>query len=137
MSQHEGSWNAVVRSRLTDYYAALNRFDVEAVASAFTRGGTCEDPIGAPVLRGRDELRRAIWSRARAFARSARAPLDVSVVTGGAAVHWRADVVELDGNSASFTGIDVFELAEDGAIVTVRSYWDPASVGRARVEPRS
>lgn len=110
------------------YFRALVQPDADAWLALFTDDAVSHDPVGTPPASGREELRQIRHVMTSPFKKLVIAAPAVFYAGSGAAAHWSAQGTAEGGASVRFAGITVFELAEDGRIQTVMSYWDPAAM---------
>ena len=126
-----------VEQRIRDYFEAMDRRDVAAMAEHWRDDGV-EDIVPVGVLRGKEELSRFLDATFRAVP-DARTTVG-RIVAGetSCAVEWRLEGtfdgapfmdIEPTGMHVEVRGFDLFEL-EDGQIVSNTAYYDGASFAR-------
>lgn len=122
------------RARIDAYYTAWNAHDADAVAALFAPGGTYEDPTSAGPLAGA-ALSDCVRARVALLPDLAfeRAPGTALEGANRSAVEWSlrgtnrgpwAPGVGATGATVALRGVDVFALGADGALASVRSYFD-------------
>ncbi len=113
---------------ISDYYEAVSLKDLTRWLSLFAKEAEVHDPVGAPAASGRKELEEIWRVMASPFEKLSIQPDDIFYAGSGAAVKWSAEGTGVNHGTVEFEGISVFEMAEDGKIQTVMSYWDPAEM---------
>ena len=108
---------------MRDYCAAWAAGDREAWLDTFAADATQEDPVGATIRRGRDDI-GGFWDDAMAGYDS----IDIReralrVVDREAALEWT--IVARRGDEwRTFDGVDVFTFTSEPKIESVRAYWE-------------
>src|SRR5688500_1438795 len=126
-----------VEQRVRDYFEAMDRRDVAAMAEHWRDDGV-EDVVPVGLLRGKEELRAFLDATFRAVP-DARTTVG-RIVAGetSCAVEWRLEGtfdgapfmdIAPTGSHVEVRGFDLFEL-EDGQIVSNTAYYDGASFAR-------
>ncbi|UCM87594.1 nuclear transport factor 2 family protein [Streptomyces marincola] len=101
--------------------------DPDAWADTWTEDGIFHDPVGDPPVVGREAIRKFIADALPAFKPFlGLTPVEAYYVADSVAVSWRAAAVTGDGKPVNWAGINIYELAEDGMIKEVRSYFSNA-----------
>ncbi len=117
-----------VSSAVEAYFEAITAGDEQGWIGLFAADCVVHDPVGAIPAEGRESL-PGVWLILRVpFESVAMEAVDVFHGGNGAAVKWDARGKAESGREARFHGISVFEVAEDGKIQTLMSYWDPAEM---------
>lgn len=119
-----------VRKTVSTYFAAVSMLDATALAETFSERGESEDPLGAPVCRGRAAIRDGFAALAARLSELAMEPSRVFICGSGAAVLWNAQGLGKNGRQVMFAGISVFALDSQARIERLQSFWDPAPVLR-------
>ncbi len=115
----------VVRKKISDYFEALSRLDVEACLHAFSDDAVDTDPVGTLPVKGKGNL-RLHFSGVTGLFQKLQFTQDHLFVSGtGAAVKWTARGLTQDGRQVVVEGIDVFEFNEQGHIRKLWGYWNP------------
>jgi ketosteroid isomerase-like protein len=110
------------------YFEALGRADQDGWLELFADDAISHDPVGAPPATGRSELSEIWRVMTSPFKKLTVVPEHIFHAGSGAAVKWSARGQSEIGGSVEFGGISVFEFSDDGKILTVMSYWDPAAM---------
>jgi steroid delta-isomerase len=119
----------VLETAVRAYAASWAARDREAWLRTFAPDATQEDPVGAPVRRGRREIGE-FWDREMARYRSIEiVPREIFVIDHEAAMVWTINGVTDEG-VVSFDGVDVFEFDDAGLISRVRAFWERTSLQR-------
>jgi steroid delta-isomerase-like uncharacterized protein len=126
-----------VEQRMRDYFEAMDRRDVAAMAEHWRDDGV-EDVLPVGVLRGKEELRAFLDATFRAIPDARTSVGRIVAGETSCAVEWRLEgtfdgapfmEIEPTGSHVEVRGFDLFEL-EDGQIVTNTAYYDGASFAR-------
>ncbi|MCC7076369.1 MAG: nuclear transport factor 2 family protein [Acidimicrobiia bacterium] len=114
-----------IRGTIDAYLAAFEKGDKEGYLDLFADGATVEDPVGAPVCTGRDEI-SGFWDRMRGMAAEMRLELLGSprVAANEAAFAFRVTTTVGD-NSVALEPIDVMTFDESARITSMRAFWAP------------
>jgi steroid delta-isomerase-like uncharacterized protein len=126
-----------VEQRMRDYFQAMDRRDVAAMAKHWRDDGV-EDVLPVGVLRGKEELRAFLDATFRAIPDARTSVGRIVAGETSCAVEWRLEgtfdgapfmEIEPTGSHVEVRGFDLFEL-EDGQIVSNTAYYDGASFAR-------
>jgi steroid Delta-isomerase len=118
----------VVSRAVKAYFAAVRAMDQQAWVNTFSEDGISYDPVGAPPTKGHQKLGEFFESLAGAFREVSMSEDQVFISGNSAAVKWTGRGISKQGRNVIFEGIDVFEVNEDGKILTVHGYWNPAEM---------
>lgn len=110
------------------YFQAIGQVDADAFAGLFSADAHFEDPVGTPVLIGREGVTKFYGRLKRAWASLKMSPQDVFVRGSEAAVRWAATGQSATGKDIAFGGINVFSVDDDGQITRAAGYWDMEDV---------
>lgn len=126
-----------VEQRMRDYFEAMDRRDVGAMAEHWRDDGV-EDVLPVGVLRGKEQLRAFLDATFRAIPDARTSVGRIVAGETSCAVEWRLEGtfdgapfmdIEPTGSHVEVRGFDLFEL-EDGQIVSNTAYYDGASFAR-------
>jgi steroid delta-isomerase len=117
-----------VRSVYARYVDLVSAGDANAVAALYAPDATLEDPIGAPLQRGREAIRAFYAKSAGAVKLALSGP--VRVCGREAAAPMLATLGGGDGRRAYIDIIDVMTFGEDGLITSMRAFWSPDAIRR-------
>lgn len=126
-----------VEQRMRDYFEAMDRRDVGAMAEHWRDDGV-EDILPVGVLRGKEQLRAFLDATFRAIPDARTSVGRIVAGETSCAVEWRLEGtfdgapfmdIEPTGSHVEVRGFDLFEL-EDGQIVSNTAYYDGASFAR-------
>lgn len=112
---------------INEYFTAICTLNCEAWVATFAADGVSYEP-GNPPLAGPDALRAFFNGVAGAFENIRMMPDQIFAIGNEAAAKWSARGLGKTGREATFEGIDVFTINDDGKIQTVKAYWDPAAM---------
>ena len=118
-----------IKARLQSYIDALASGDVDRVMSHYARFATCEDPVGGPVHKGIDAI-RAFYTSAMSAGQLKIEPISPIVSTTDECAAVAARVKLPGGGLLHF--IEVQRYNEQGKIVQMRAYYDPADIAPAK-----
>lgn len=113
------------------YFAALASGDIAAWVELFADDAISHDPVGSPHA-GKGEIRSFLTEFVTQHFHSV-ALYQREVISNGhdAAVKWEGIAEGLNGQSVTFSGIDVISINKAGKIQTVYAFWDPVPVLKA------
>jgi steroid delta-isomerase len=113
---------------VTEYFAAIRAMDVERWVNTFTPDATTRDPAGTPAITGHEALRGFLTHILGSFRSIGLYENHVYVSGNSAAIQWTGRAESKSGKQVEFAGIDVIDCNDEGKIVLVRAFWDPAPV---------
>ncbi|MEM8780100.1 MAG: nuclear transport factor 2 family protein [Cyanobacteria bacterium P01_G01_bin.49] len=113
------------------YFQATQSNDAATWAACFATNATVDDPVGSSPIKGKD----AILERGKEFMANFQMvglhPEYISVDSLRAAAKWTGRGVTKDGKSVQFEGINFFEFNNEGKIVNLVGFWNPADMVEA------
>ncbi|MFH8837261.1 nuclear transport factor 2 family protein [Streptomyces sp. NPDC017868] len=114
-------------SAVAQFFRASQNGDATAWAAAFAEDGAFHDPVGTPPIIGRAAIHDFIASVLPDFQPFlGLTPLEAHTVGSRVAVSWRGAAVALSGKPVNWSGINIYELAEDGLIQDAKAYFNHA-----------
>jgi uncharacterized protein (TIGR02246 family) len=117
-----------VRAVVDAYVEGTNGGDKGAVLELFRPDAVWHDPVGQPPHVGHAGI-GAFWDQVHSLAdRIELVPRDVIVAGDEAAMVFEIHTV-VGGSTLEMDAVEVFEVGDDGLIVTLKAYWD---MSRAR-----
>jgi len=117
-----------IRSVYARYVDLVSAGDFDAIAALYDEDATLEDPIGAPLQRGREAIRAFYKASSGAVKLALSGP--VRVCGREAAAPMVATLQGADGKRAFIDIIDVMSFGEDGLIRSMRAFWSPDAIRR-------
>jgi steroid delta-isomerase len=119
---------ATIRATVEAYCAAFTARDRAAYVGLFASGAWIEDPVGSPRLEGHDAI-GGFFDQSSSMAESIelRQTGPVRVAAGEAAFPMQARPT-MGGATFCVDIIDVMTFDDDGKILTMRAFWDPAEM---------
>ena len=100
-------------------------------AACFASNATIDDPVGSAPIKGTD----AILQRGQEFMEGFKSvglyAEYISAVDRRAAAKWTGRGVTKDNRSVQFEGINFFEFDENGKILNLIGFWNPADMAEA------
>ncbi|MFT2015120.1 nuclear transport factor 2 family protein [Streptomyces sp. 796.1] len=109
------------------FFQASQDGDADAWAQAFAQDGVFHDPVGTAPITGRAAIHAFIASVLPGFRPFlGLTPTEAHTVGNHVAVAWRGAAVALDGRPVNWSGINIYELADDGLIREARAYFNSA-----------
>ncbi|PZT74780.1 MULTISPECIES: nuclear transport factor 2 family protein [unclassified Streptomyces] len=109
------------------FFDASQKGDVDAWADAFAESGIFHDPVGTEPIKGREAIRAFIASVVPNFDPFlGLTPVEAHTVGSSVAVSWHGSAVSKDGKPVNWSGINVYELGEDGLIHEAKAYFNHA-----------
>jgi steroid delta-isomerase len=118
------SYEEMVRT-VACYIEAFDRDDPGMAAALYAENATVEDPVGAPLIRGREAIGEFYKFAMQA---GARLKLEGTVRATGDYVAFPFVVVFKDAAEKRIEVIDTFRFNEAGQIVEMRAFWGPANM---------
>ena len=115
-----------IRSVYSRYVDLVSVGDSAAVAALYAKDATLEDPIGAPIQRGREAIQKFYAASAGAVKLALSGPVRVS--GREAAAPMIATLQGADSRRAYIDIIDVMTFDEDGLITSMRAFWSPDAI---------
>lgn len=121
-------FDPIFEQTVAAYHRHLSRLEADAWKALFTDDAEAHEPVGTQPAVGKADLEQ-VWSvLVGPFKTLSVEAQEIFHAGSGAAVKWHATGESEDGGKVEFSGIRVFEFAEDGRIQTIMSYWDPAAM---------
>jgi steroid delta-isomerase len=111
---------AEIRATVESYVKLMTAGDADAIAALYADDATIEDPIGAPLQRGKDAIRT--WYRASAGKVRLELTGPIRVAGGEAAFPMLGTVGSADDPSY-LDIIDVMRFDAEGRITSLRAFW--------------
>lgn len=120
-----------IQSAVDRYTSCFSAGDRERFLECFAEGAWIEDPVGTPRREGRRSIGE-FFDQTQGMAESVelRRTGPVRVADGEAAFPMQARPL-IDGTTYCVHIIDVMTFDDDGAITTLRAFWDPAAMAPA------
>lgn len=115
-----------IRSVYSRYVDLVSVGDSVAVAALYAKDAILEDPIGAPLQRGREAIQKFYAASAGAVKLTLSGP--VRVCGREAAGPMLATLQGADGRRAYIDIIDVMTFDEEGLITSMRAFWSPDAI---------
>ncbi|SEB55175.1 nuclear transport factor 2 family protein [Terriglobus roseus] len=113
---------------VAEYFAAIRAMDVERCVAVFAPEAEQHDPVGTPPNVGHDAIRAFFTGIFTGFQVVGLTENQVFVNGTSGAVKWTGNGTAHNGKSVTFEGVDVLDCNDEGKIVKVRAFWDPAPV---------
>lgn len=108
------------------YVAAFEAGSADRVAALYAEQATVEDPIGAPIHRGREAV-RAFY--VESMKTGARLTLEGPVrIAGDYAVFPFSVHLDFGGGPKRIDVIDTFRFNEANKVVEMRAFWGPSNM---------
>ncbi|MQY26491.1 nuclear transport factor 2 family protein [Nocardia aurantia] len=114
-----------IRETIEQYVELMTTGPAPKLAALYAPDAVVEDPIGSEPRRGAaiEELYAALD-----VMEQRKAELHTARVNGTHAAFWFTLVTEVNGHRMTLSAIDVMEFDDEGRIVSMRAYWDPAEL---------
>ncbi len=110
------------------YFDALGALDKQTFLDCFGSEAELHDPYGGPVFQGPDGLSKWFKGMERTWESFSMKPTDSYESGDRVAAKWKATAIAKNGKTASFEGINVFTVDDDGLISRLEAYWDASSM---------
>lgn len=108
------------------YIASYCKGDLDGIVSIFAEDATVEDPVGAPVLHGRDAIREFMGGGVGMGAQL-RLLGAIRCVADTAAFPFAVEL-DMDGAKKRIEVIDVFRFDDAGKVTQMRAVWGPQNM---------
>lgn len=117
-----------IRTTIAAYFDRFNAHDREGYLDLYAPDATLEDPVGSEVRTGRASIGE-FWDSVQAMTESVTLQLvgRPCIAAGEAAFHFTI-VNVLGGDTYVMDAIDAMTFDDDGAITSMRAYWDAADM---------
>lgn len=115
-----------IHRTLKNYFDALSRLDIDSCVLQFAPDAIHNDPVIAPVLTGRDAIKKFFDGITGSFKELNIRNEEIFISGRYAAVKWLAKGRSKKGKKIEFSGIDIMEFNDHGQIASLKGYWDPA-----------
>ena len=117
-----------VAATVMAYFESLSANCESDWLTLFADDAVIHDPVGSVPAEGANALTE-VWKMVHvSFESISLEPVHTFYGGNGAAVKWDGRGRGSTGNEVRFEGISVFEVADDGRIQTLMTYWDPAAM---------
>jgi steroid delta-isomerase len=120
-----------IRNVLTRYPELLSKGDVAGVVALYAESATVEDPIGAPLHRGREAVEKFYAASAGKVLMKITGP--VRVAGKEAAAPFRV-LLGPEGSRKVIDVIDVMTFDDAGKITSMRAFWSPDAIRPATAD---
>lgn len=109
------------------FFRASQAGDAQAWAAAFAEDALFHDPVGEEPLTGRPAIQAFIESVIPAFDPFlGLTPTEAHTVGNAVAVSWRGSAVSKNGRPVNWSGINIYELNDEGLIQEAKAYFNRA-----------
>jgi steroid delta-isomerase len=117
-----------IRALVTEYMHAMSTSDKDAYVALFAADATIEDPVGAGVRTGRDEI-ADFWDGVRTLSETITlVPTGPPRVAGNEVAFPMQAISEVGGTKMVVDIIDIFVVDDDRKITSMRAFWDMAEM---------
>jgi steroid delta-isomerase len=115
-----------IRATITGYFDRFNAHDREGYVGLYAPNATLEDPVGSEVLQGREAI-GGFWDTVQSMTENVTlVPIGEPCIAAGQAAFKFTIVNVLGGTTFAMDAIDAMTFDDDGAITSMRAYWDAA-----------
>ena len=117
-----------IRATIRAYFERFNAHDREGYVGLYAPDATLEDPVGSEVRHGRERIGE-FWDTVQTMTEGVTlVPVGEPCIAAGEAAFHFTIVNVLGGDSYVMDAIDVMTFDDDGAITSMRAYWDAADM---------
>lgn len=116
---------------INSYFDAIRRMDADAWVSCFAADSVAYDPAHGSARRGLKAHRAFFEGVAAQFVELDFRAGETFICGNRAAVSFSAHCRAGNGRQAEVRGIDVFQFDDDGKIMQLDGYWNPAPLFEA------
>ncbi|TMA35276.1 MAG: steroid delta-isomerase [Deltaproteobacteria bacterium] len=109
-----------IRKLYERYPEMVTKGDVDGIVALYADDATIEDPIGAPLHRGRDAIRKFYQAAAGTVTMKRVGPVHVA---GREAATPLLVLIGPEGKKQALDIISVMAFGEDGKILSMRAFW--------------
>ncbi|MBP8003004.1 MAG: nuclear transport factor 2 family protein [Chloroflexi bacterium] len=106
------------------YFAAVSRLDRALYLACFSPEATVHDPYGGRPWQGHEALGKFFAGMERTWTTFSMTPGEPFISGNRLATTWTAQGTSKTGKTATFAGINIFTLNEEGLISQLEAYWD-------------
>ncbi|MCX2979633.1 Nuclear transport factor 2 [Halieaceae bacterium IMCC14734] len=110
---------------VTDYIEMMCASDVDGIIALFAANATAEDPVGGDVQNGKQAIEAFYAKNAPLLQVELCGPI---CVAGNSVAFPILAELSMGGSKSYLNAIDTFEFGEDGKIVRMRAFWNPAEM---------
>lgn len=111
------------------YLEGLTNSDLEQVVGLFADDATLQDPVGGDINLSGIEAIRAFYAKSVTMGLIGKLQGDVRVAGNSVAFAFEMKITKPEaGPELFFEAIDVFDLNDEGKIVSMKAYWGPENV---------
>lgn len=118
-----------IRAAMQRYLTFLCESDVEGIMELYAEGATVEDPVGRAPVVGADAVRAFYAAAVPALRVELTGPIRVAGCE--CAMPMLAEL-DLGDRKGYMDVIDVMRFDDDGKVVSMRAFWNPAEMRSAR-----
>jgi steroid Delta-isomerase len=117
-----------IRATIRAYFDRFNAHDRDGYVGLYAADATLEDPVGSEVRTGRESIGE-FWDTVQSMTENVTlVPVgEPGIAAGEAAFHFTI-VNVLGGARYVMDAIDVMTFDDEGAITSMRAYWDAADM---------
>ncbi|MEW4467446.1 nuclear transport factor 2 family protein [Parasphingorhabdus sp. JC815] len=108
------------------YIASFADSNPQGIISIFADDATVEDPVGTPILTGRDSL-RTFFSKAVKMGTRLKLLGPIRCADDYAAFPFAVEL-NLDGSDKRIEVIDLFKFNEQGKVIQMQAFWGPENM---------
>jgi len=119
-----------LRTLIASYVDAINARDAQGIAALFAEDAVQADPADQPAALGRPAIAEFFANGIAASDSWKFSASAIHTCASTVAINFEIAVVMGDSTMA-ISGIEVFDVAEDGLIASVHAYWDQNDVRMA------
>ena len=117
-----------MRATIAAYFDRFNARDRAGYVGLYTPDATLEDPVGDEVRHGREQIGE-FWDAVQSMTENVTlVPIGDPCIAGGEAAFKFTIVNVLGGTTFAMDAIDAMTFDDDGAITSMRAYWDAADM---------
>lgn len=112
--------NDVLRTTVQRYLDLVADGTADEVVALYSPDATLEDPVGAPVLRGHEEI-RTLYAGLEGLSMTTRL-VTLRTCAGHAAFHFEV-VTDTGDMKITMAPLEVMTFDDDGLITSMRAFW--------------
>jgi steroid delta-isomerase len=117
-----------IRAAVAAYFDRFNAHDRAGYLGLYAPDATLEDPVGSEVRHGRESIGE-FWDTVQSMTENVTlVPIGEPCIAAGEVAFKFSIINVLGGQKYAMDAIDVMTFDDDGAITSMRAYWDAADM---------
>lgn len=114
-----------IRSMIHSYVSMMCASDIEGITALYAQAATAEDPVGGDIQRGVKAISAFYAMTAPMLQAELTGPI---CVAGNTAAFPLLAELTMGEDTSYLDATDVLEFNEEGKIISMKAYWNPAEM---------